>query len=50
MITMEMADENVIYFAESDMIFPELHLGTFAAVYQIKALMRVKHMSAGISF
>jgi hypothetical protein len=33
MVTMQMTDKNMIYFPKPDAVFPELHLGTFTAVY-----------------
>jgi hypothetical protein len=50
MIAMDMADEDMVYFSESDFISPELHLGTFTAVYQIQPLMHGEYMSGRISF
>jgi hypothetical protein len=34
MVAMEMADEDMVYFGESDPVFSELHLGAFTTVYQ----------------
>jgi hypothetical protein len=33
MIAMEVADEDMVYFPETDPVPAELHLGSFAAVY-----------------
>jgi hypothetical protein len=50
MITMEMADENMVYFSEAEPVAPELHLCAFATVYQKQTLMCGEHMSGWISF
>jgi hypothetical protein len=39
MISMQMADENIVALAELDAALPELHLGALAAVYQKQTLM-----------
>jgi hypothetical protein len=39
MVSMQMADENVVDLAELDTTLPELHLGSLAAIYQKQTLM-----------
>ena len=49
MITMQMTDEDVVYFAESDTASSELHLCSFTTVYQKHPLMYSEHMSGWVS-
>jgi hypothetical protein len=39
MVSMQMADENVVDLAELDTALSELHLGALAAIYQKQTLM-----------
>jgi hypothetical protein len=48
MISMQMADENIVDPAELDTALSELHLGALAAVYQKQTLMCIEHMSGWI--
>jgi hypothetical protein len=50
MVTMKMADKNVVYLSESDSTLPELHLCSFTAVDQKQTLMCIEHMSGWKSF
>jgi len=50
MVTMKMADKNMINPAKSDAVFPHLHLGSFSAIYQKNPLMYIEHMSGWKSF
>jgi hypothetical protein len=50
MVAMEVAYKYMIDFSKPDVAFPELHLGSFTTVYQKKALICIKQMSARISF
>jgi hypothetical protein len=50
MVAMEVADKDVVYLCESDMVLSHLQLGSLAAVDQKKPLMSSKHMSGWVSF
>jgi hypothetical protein len=50
MVTMKMADKDVIDLPESDPALTELHLRPFTTVDQKQTLMCIEHMSGWISF
>jgi hypothetical protein len=50
MVAMKMADKDIIDLSEPDPAFPELHLGSLAAVDQKQTLMCIEHMSGWKSF
>jgi hypothetical protein len=50
MVTMQMADKDIVYLSESDSALPELHLCSFTTVDQKQTLMYTEHMSGWISF
>jgi len=45
MVTMKMADKDMVDFAQLNPEFPQLHLGSFSAVDQKKPLTCIKQMS-----
>lgn len=50
MITVKMADKDVIYPPESYPVLSKLDLCSLTAIYQIKPLMHIQHMSGLVSF
>jgi hypothetical protein len=50
MITMPVAEENMMDLAQADPVFAKLHLGTLATINQIKPLIHIQQMSGRKSF
>jgi hypothetical protein len=50
MVAMKMTDKNMVNLSEPDMVLSQLHLCSLSTVYQKITLMRMEHMSGGISF
>jgi hypothetical protein len=49
-ITVKMTDENMIDFAEPNIIFSELHLSSFAAISQKQPVQMIDQLRCGMSF
>jgi len=49
MVTMEMADEDMVDPPKFELVAPQLQLGSFAAIDQKKPLIYIEYMSGKIS-
>ena len=49
-VTMQVADENMVYFAKPDLVAPKLDLCTFTTINQKQPLIYIKYMSGKVPF
>jgi hypothetical protein len=50
MITMKMADKNMVYPLNPDSVPSELYLGCFPAVDKVERFIKIKQLGTGVSF